>query len=335
MPKTQIARGRAFSHLECLGTTIRLGGQGFYLPVAVARGASDVLYVVNWGIETAPTARITKCSLSHEWIADIGFTGRGGGQFFCPGGLALDSEENIYVTDQSVHEIVISDKEGAFLGKWGETGSGEGQFNRPSGIAFDKDDNLYVVDTFNHRVQKFTRGGQFLAMWGEGGVAEGQLNLPWGITIDGQGDVYVADWGNDRVQKFSPEGTYLATFGRSGTGEGELKWPSDVAVDKDGDVYVADWGNNRVQVYEPDGGYLVTFIGDAMELSPWAASIINVNPDWLKARALADLEPEWRFRRPVAVTVGDDYRIIIAEAQYSRLQIYLKDVEYVTPQFNL
>ena len=335
MPTTQIAAGRVFSYVECLGTAIRLGVRGFYLPVAVARGAGDVLYVANWGIEFEPSARITKCTLGHEWISDIGFTGRGHGDFLCPGGLALDNQENVYVTDQSVHKIVIFDKDGVFLGKWGEVGSGEGQFNRPSGIAFDKDDNLYVVDTFNNRVQKFTREGKFLAIWGEEGSAEGQLNLPWGITIDREGFVYIADWGNDRVQKFSPEGAYLATFGRSGTGKGELKGPSDVAVDKDGDVYVADWGNNRVQVYGPDGSYLVTIIGDALELSPWAAAIINVNPDFIRARAQANLEPSWRFRRPVSVTVGDDYRIIIAEAQYGRLQIYLKDVDYVEPQFNL
>ena len=31
---------------------------------------------------------------------------------------------------------------------------------------------------------------------------------------------------------------------------------------------------------------------------------LEANSDYLKARARADLEPEWRFRRPVAVTVG-------------------------------
>ena len=334
MPATQIAAGRAFTYLDCLGRGIR-ARNGFMYPTALARGAGDTLYVANWGDEFIPSNRITKCTLNHEWIADIGSPGTGEGEFICPGGLALDSEENVYVTDQSVHKIVIADKEGTFLGKWGKVGPGEGELNRPSGMAFDKDDNLYVSDSLNHRVQKFTREGKFLAMWGEEGLAEDQFNIPWGITIDRQGDVYVADWGNNRVQKFSAEGRYLATFDRSGTGNGELNHPSDVAVDKDGDVYVADWGNNRVQVYGPDGRYLVTIIGDAMELSPWGKMTLEANPDYLKARARADLEPEWRLHRPVAVTVGDDYRIVIAETMINRLQVYLKDVEYEDSQFNL
>ena len=334
MPTTQVVPGRAFSYLGCLGNN-SLSEKGFLSPVDVARGSGNTLYVPSWGNEGMPCARITKCTLNHEWIADIGGAGTGDGQFLCPGGLALDSEENIYVTDQSVHKIVIFDKEGTFLGKWGERGAGEGGLNNPSGMAFDKDDNLYVSDSLNHRVQKFTREGKFLAMWGEEGSAEGQINMPWGLTIDRQGDVYVADWGNDRVQKFSTEGRYLSTFGRPGTGKGELNHPSDVAVDKDGDVYVTDWGNNQVQVYEPDGSYLVTFIGDAVDLPPWAAAAVNINPQYVKARALANLEPLWRFRRPVAVTVDDDRRIVIAETHHSRLQIYLKDVEFEVPPLTL
>ena len=334
MPVTQIVAGRAFAYLDSLG---RGGGTGtsLFLPTALARGAGDTLYVANWGDEVSRGTRVTKCTLNHEWIADIGGPGTGDGQFLWPAGLALDSEENLYVTDQTVHKIVIFDKDGAFLDKWGEAGAGEGQFNRPSGMTFDKNNNLYVSDSLNHRVQKFTKDGKFLAMWGEEGSTEGQLNMPWGITIDGQGDVYVADWGNGRVQKFSAEGRYLATFGRPGTGKVELNHPSDVAADKDGDIYVTDWGNNRVQVYGPDGGYLVTFIGDAMEPSPWAKMVIDVNPALIKARARADLEPEWRLHTPTAVTVDDDYRIVIAETHHHRLQIYLKAVEYEDSQFNL
>ena len=315
MPTTQIAAGRAFSYMYNLGKNA-LSRNGFMHPVALAWGAGDTLYVASWGNEANSCARVTKCTLGHEWIADIGSPGTGDGQFLCPGGLALDSEENIYVTDQSLHKIVIFDKDGAFLGKWGEAGVGEGELNRPSGMAFDKDDNLYVSDTRNHRVQKFTREGKFLAMWGEEGSAEGQINMPWGVTIDRQGDVYVADWGNDRVQKFSAKGKYLATFGRPGTGKGELNRPSDVAVDKDGDVYVTDWGNNRVQVYEPDGSYLVTFIGDAVEPSPMGQ---NGHRRQSRLPQSPSRWPTWSPRGgsagPVAVMVGDDYRVIIAEAQ--------------------
>ena len=332
MTKTRIRSGRAFTYLDCMGR-FGLGGPGFLFPVAVARNQGDTIYVASYSDEFNGGVRITKCTLGHEWITDIGL--EGDGQFLWPGGIALDRDEDVYVTDQAVHKVVTFKSDGTFLGRWGTQGSGPGEFNSPSGLSFDKEDNLYVVDSRNHRLQKYTGDGDFLSQWGVAGAGAGQFNLPWGISLDTEGGVYVADWGNNRVQKLSPSGEYLASFGGPGTGKGELNHPSDVAIDKDGDVYVCDWGNNRVNVYSPDGDFLVDFTGDATELSPWAKMFVEANPDYLKARERADLEPEWRLRRPVSVDVGDDYRIVIAEAQHNRLQVYLKDVNYMEAQDNL
>ena len=159
--------------------------------------------------------------------------------------------------------------------------------------------------------------------------------MPWGICIDGQDNIYVADWGNNRVQKFAPTGELLVKFEGSSTGVGSLKGPSGVAVDSDGDVYVTDWGNHRVQIYAADGQYITALVGDAQEPSPWAQTYIDANPDIIKARRRTDLEPEWRFRRPVAVNVDADDRIIVLESYHHRLQIYNKLKDYEEPSINL
>jgi DNA-binding beta-propeller fold protein YncE len=335
MPSTQIAAGRAFIYVNNIGRISR-SALGFRHPVGLARGKGDVLYVANWGDEPAPNARITKCILgTQEWIADLGKAGAGEDEFLWPGGLAADSQENLYITDQSADRVISYDKDGKFRGHWGNHGSEDGQLHGPSGLAFDADENLFVVDTRNHRVQKLTKDGKFLGAFGSKGSGPGQFNMPWGVAVDKDGDVYVADWGNSRMQKLTAQGQHLHTFGRFGHADGELDHPSDVAVDKDGDVYVADWGNNRVVVYEPDGTYLATLVGDASNLSAWAQASVDSNPDLAKARARVDLEPEWRLRRPAAVYVGDDYKIIIAEAQHMRVQIYEKDPAYFEAQFTL
>ena len=139
----------------------------------------------------------------------------------------------------------------------------------------------------------------------------------------------MADWGNNRVQKFSPAGELLVKFEAASSGAGALKGPSGVAVDSDGDVYVTDWGNHRVQIYAADGKYITALIGDAQEPSQWTQTYIEANPDIMKARRRVDLEPEWRFHRPVAVNVDTAGRIIILESYRHRLQIYnkLKDYE--------
>ncbi len=335
MPQTQVAKGRAFTYLDNLGR-IGVSGTTFWHPVGLGRGQDDALYVLNWGNEFSSSTRITKCTLTtQEFIRDIGTTGDGDGEFLWPGGLAVDSQENLYVTDQAASKVVMFTKDGDFLGKWGVKGCGEGQFHMPTGIALDPDGNLWVVDSRNHRVQRYTRDGQFLGQFGQGGSCEGCFDQPWGVAVDSEGSVYVADWGNNRVQKLSPEGEHLATFGQSAHREANVDHPSAVAVDADGDVYVADWGNERVVVYEPDGTFLASIIGDAINLSRWAQDAVDANPDLKKARDRVDLEPEWRLRRPAALHVGADYKILIGEAQHMRVQVYEKEPNFQEAQFNL
>ena len=335
MPQIQIAMGRAFTYLDNLG---RIGNSSttFWHPVGLGRGEGDVLYVANWGHEFDGATRITKCTLTtQEFLLDIGSQGSGDAEFRWPGGLAVDSEENLYVTDQAISKVVVFTKDGEFVGKWGTPGSGDGQFRMPCGIALDPEQNLYITDSRNNRIQRYTRDGQFLGQFGEGGSEDGQLNRPWGVAVDQQSNVYVADWGNNRVQKFSQDGAHLTTFGQSMHEEANVDHPSAVTVDRDGDVYVADWGNERVVIYEPDGTYLATIIGDATNLSRWAQDAVDANPDLQKARDRVDLEPEWRLRRPAALHVGDDYKILIGESQHMRVQVYEKEPNYQEAQFNL
>ena len=216
MPVTQIATGRAFSYVDNIGQ-IGTSATSLRHPVGVARGANDVLYVANWGTESQGGARITKCVMStQEWLADIGRPGSGDGEFLWPGGLVSDQEENLYLTDQADSKVVIFDKEGGFIGKWGEEGSEPGQMMRPSGIAFDCEGNLLVSDTRNHRIQKFTKDGQFLDAFGSRGSGAGEFDLPWGLGVDGDGNIYVADWGNSRVQKLTASGQHMQSFGEAG-----------------------------------------------------------------------------------------------------------------------
>ena len=92
--------------------------------------------------------------------------------------MALDSQENVYVTDEWLNRVSIFDQEGNFLRDWGTAGSDDGEFNGPSGIAIDRQDVLYIVDSRNHRVQKFTKDGRFLSSWGSLGSGQGSSTPP-------------------------------------------------------------------------------------------------------------------------------------------------------------
>ena len=64
---------------------------------------------------------------------------------------------------------------------------------------------------------------------------------------------------------------------------------------------------------------------------------VAANPDIQKARRRVDtLEPEWRFAMPTGVTFdANNSRLIVADTQRYRLQIYYKLNDYTEPQFNL
>ena len=317
---------RLFHYDRTIGCQ-NFAGAGFRVPQDLALGQDGTIYVVTQCYESRPDGlRITMMTIDEDLIGDFCSYGEGDGQMVWPVSLAVDSQQNVYLTDDWLNRISIFDKDGNYLDKWGVTaGSGDGQINKPAGITFDKDDNAYLVDSGNNRIQKFTKDGKFLAKWGEAGTGEGQFNLPWGLTIDNRGDVYVADWRNDRIQKFTSAGEYLAEFGSSGSEAGQFNRPSDVAVDKDGDIYVADWRNHRVQVMTDDGRFITAFEGDS-GISKWADARLQANPDMMKMRDLVrDKEQERRFSFPIAVEVDDQGRIFCLDCVRHRVQIYQKE----------
>src|SRR5688572_18764285 len=342
---TTLAAGRVFDFSHVVG---RGGGSGmgFSRAVALALGEGDTVYVLNRGAEqikdmpwnrTQVGTRVGKFTIGpvpgdEEFVADISRPGDGPGQLIWPAGLALDRQENVYVTDEWLNRVSIFDQDGNFLREWGTAGSDDGEFNGPSGITIDAQDVLYIVDSRNHRVQKFTTDGQFLSTWGSLGSGPGQFNAPWGITLDQQGHVYVADHKNHRVQKFTANGQFIMQFGSYGTRKGQLNRPSDVAVDPEGDIYVCDWANHRVQIFDPDGKIVTSLRGDAQELSKWAKMTLASSPDAMKRRReVHSLEREWRFSYPTAVIFDEKHgRVIVSDTQRNRLQIYNKVKNYTT-----
>lgn len=342
---TTVAAGRTFDFSHAVG--------GLYMPqpIGVAVGEDDTVYVLSRQYEqildvpwnkAATFAQVNMFSVpdeprEEEFLGKISKYGDAEGELIWPAGVALDSQGNLYITDEWMNRVSVFGKDGELLSVWGDAGDGDGEFNRPSGIAIDANDEVYVVDSLNHRVQKFSADGEYIAQFGGFGSGDSEFNSPWGAACDAHGCVYVADHKNHRVQKFNADGEYIAQFGSPGKGRGQLTRPSDVAVDPDGDVYVCDWGNNRVQVFAPDGKFIASLIGDAQQLAKWHQEQVDANADVIKARRrVYSLEPEWRFAMPTSVAFDvAKSRLMVADTQRGRLQIYSKVGNYMEPQFNL
>ncbi len=334
---TTTVAGRTWSFSNAIGR-VSVGDDGFHMPWSVVARAEGVFYVLSRGMETLDNRPIDITRISH-WTMDQEFIGDfARKEMTWPVSIALDSDGNLYCSEEYENIIAIYNENGERTGQWGETGSAEGQLDGPSGLAFDREDNLLVVDARNNRVQKFTRDGEFLSAFGTAGSDAGQFDEPWGISVDAGGSVYVADWGNSRLQKFSPAGDHLLTFGGPDAIDGgDLDHPADVAIDSDGDVYVTDWGNKRVQIYEPNGSIITALYGDAMEFSNSASVKVRATGGTTQQayRRVKDLTPLGLFDRPVGIAIDDQDRIIVTDSTRCRLQVYVKERGYMDPQFNL
>lgn len=347
---TQLVAGRVFDYSRVIGRGA-VSGAGFNTPIALCLAAEDKVFVVNRGAEYVPGAPWNKMAHGsrigvffiggenedEEWLTEFGDYGDGTGEFIWPAGIALDSRGNAYVTDEWLNRVNVYDPDGRFVSHWGTEGSGPGQFLGPNRILIDGEDTVYVVDGRNHRVQKLGLDGTFKAEFGSLGDGDGQFNNPWGLTIAPDGHIYISDTKNNRVQKLTTDGEFVAEFGAYGDGRGQLNRPSDVAVDDEGDVYICDWGNSRVQVFAADGRFLTSFIGDAQEFSKWARPAVNASPQaLLRRREVKDLSVEWRLAMPQAVEFDvARQRLLIADTQRNRIQIYNKLDSYVSAQKNL
>jgi sugar lactone lactonase YvrE len=181
------------------------------------------------------------------------------------GGIATDSQDRVYVFNRSEHPLIVYDRDGRFLGSWGE-----GQFSRPHGITITPDDTVWLATDTDHTVCKYSLDGKLLQVLGtkgepsDTGYTGGDLqsithggppfNRPTRLSRSTSGDLYISDgYGNARVHRFTGDGEHIQSFGEPGTGPGQFNLPHSVWVHTDGRVFVCDRENDRIQIFSPTG----------------------------------------------------------------------------------
>jgi DNA-binding beta-propeller fold protein YncE len=181
------------------------------------------------------------------------------GSMRTPQCIAVDADDNIYVTDSDAGVIFVFEPSGKFLRAIGSLKGGEGYFKRPTGIAVDSAaQRIYVTDTLRDKVFILDMQGTILQTFGDTGSADGQFNLPTELRLAGP-DLMVVDAMNFRVQVFDRTGKFEYAVGRAGDNPGTTFRPKAVGVDSEGDLYIVDalWG--LVQVFNRQGQLLYYF----------------------------------------------------------------------------
>ena len=171
-----------------------------------------------------------------------------------PNWIAVNSKGTIALSDGEKDCILMFDKDGNFVRKFGSRGIGPGQLIDPAGVTFLNDDKLLVVDDDNCRIQQFNvQTGNFVKSFGEEGTGDGEFKRPEGISINNEGHVIVADYCNDRIQVLDKDGKFMFKFGDDDPGK--LNAPSGCIYHKDKFI-VSDSGNHCLKVFDKSGKFL-------------------------------------------------------------------------------
>lgn len=173
--------------------------------------------------------------------------------------VAVDAQDNIYVTDSESGKIFVFDAEGKYRRALGSLKGGEGYFKRPTGIAVDSAaQRIYVTDTLRDKIYVIDMQGQVLQTIGKHGKEQGEFYYPTELHID-HDNLLVVDAMNFRVQWFGRSGVAEAMMGQIGDSVGQMFRPKGVAVDSEDHVYVVDGLSGLVQVFDRVGRLLYYF----------------------------------------------------------------------------
>ena len=173
--------------------------------------------------------------------------------------VAVDKQDNIYVTDSEAGMIFVFGGNGKFQRTIGSLKGGEGFFKRPTGVAVDSEaQRIYVTDTWRDKIFVMDMQGSVVQTIGKRGSGNGEFNFPTELRLAGN-DLLVVDAMNFRVQVLSRSGAFRYAIGHAGDGAGDLFRPKGMAVDSEGHIYVADASHRLVQVFDEQGRLLYYF----------------------------------------------------------------------------
>lgn len=177
-------------------------------------------------------------------------------------GVVVDHQDNVFVFNTSKDAVVKLDRQGKFLGSWGEAfaeGAHGMYLSNESGTEY-----LYLTDISRHCVKKTTLDGKEIHTLPAPPLPQvyevpGHY-APTDTAVAPNGDVYVCDgYGMHWIHQYNRNGQYIRSWGGKGSEPGQMSCPHGIWIDTRGAeplVYVADRANVRIQKFTLDGKHV-------------------------------------------------------------------------------
>jgi DNA-binding beta-propeller fold protein YncE len=153
-------------------------------PVGIAVGSDGLVFVAdtwNQRIQVFQADGVSAFTFLREWTVNAWFGQSINNKPF----LALDGENNVYITDPDGYRVLTFDATGEFLRGWGAPSSGIDGFGIPTGIAVDADGKVWVTDAENNFALRFTLPADTVVVEEE--VVDIPV-VPAGLTYDAASD---------------------------------------------------------------------------------------------------------------------------------------------------
>jgi len=212
-------------------------------------------------------------------VASDGYVSSSNPGLSLPGGLALDSGNNLYISDYGAHKIYRFRTNGTFevFAGSGNAGLVDGNgiftaFQYPTAMTADQEDNIYVFDSETIRRINQNRdvttiaGRAFVYSDADGVGTSATFNTVNGMCTDNAGSVFLATAMS--IRRMSIATTNVTTVAGSFSQPGYVNGAGNVArfsgarglCSSQGMLFVADPGNQRIRS--------ITFNPSPQEVSP-------------------------------------------------------------------
>lgn len=256
-------------HAAVLPETHSLGGGLLDSAVTVVYGHRRVL-VAPQSVTTDSQRRVVVSdpSIPAVHVLDparrnsFSILGGPGRRFQQPAGVAVDQDDNIYISDYALGMILVYDKYGRFLHYLGNH-HGENMYAGPTGIAIDrKAGHLYLADTPRHLVLMMDLEGNVLKQAGRESQLSGDDGLKIRREIDpgGFSDPTEIAVGEDKVVVLDSAGTEVHIMDLACNPIAQFRvahraneQAAGISIDQQGHIYISHVNGPQIEVYDQHG----------------------------------------------------------------------------------
>lgn len=108
----------------------------------------------------------------------------------CPEYVTVNVNDDVVVSDFELHSVLIFDKFGRFVARYGDRNEAVRRLKVPCGVTVDREGDIYIADYNNRRIVRLTRNGRLVCHYA---TNDTHLVMPQTLAFNCDGNLVVVD----------------------------------------------------------------------------------------------------------------------------------------------